>query len=121
MNDKTAIQKAVDTINSIKKELDDMPTYTARQLNEVEGRIRIELQVMEALVNHLGREVFQHVQSRRRQLRGENRQWIDNVVNPAEARLQELLGDNNGNSGTSGDTRGGNKSRRPKQKGNPKA
>lgn len=92
MND-TAISKAADTIKSIQKELDEMPSYDARKLNEVEGRIRVELQVMEALVNYVGREVYQKVQERRQQLRFENQQWINNTVSPAEDRVREILGD----------------------------
>lgn len=93
MDNKTAIDKAVDTIASIKAELDAMSTYDGRKLNEVEGRIRVELQVMEALVNHVGREVYQAVQARRQQLRSENQQWIKNTVSPAEERVRAILGD----------------------------
>lgn len=87
----TAIDKAVSTISSIKKELDEMPSYDARKLNEVEARIRVELQVMEALVNHLGREVYANVQTRRQQLRGENQQWVEKVTSPVEDRLNEIF------------------------------
>lgn len=124
MNNQTAIQKALDTINSIKSELDSMPTYDARQLNVVENHIRVELQVMEALVNHLGREVYDNVQKRRRQLRGENQQWIGKVTSPVEERLNELLGGNNGNTGTDGNPGDGDRTdepSRPKRKGNSKA
>lgn len=91
MESKSAIQKAVDTINSIKAELDALPTYDGQKLNEVEGRIRVELQVMEALVNHVGREAYQQITERRRQLRGENQQWIQNTISPAEERVKEIL------------------------------
>lgn len=92
MNNKTAIQRALDTINSIQAELDAMPTYDARKLNEVEGRIRVELQVMEALVNHVGREVYQKVQIRRTQLRGENQRTAENIArNAVEDRVAEIL------------------------------
>lgn len=124
MENKTAIQKALDTVNSINDELTNMPTYDARKLNEVENHIRVELQVMEALVNHLGREVYQHVQTRRQQLRSENNQWVQDVTNPAEDRIKEVLGGNNGNTGTNrdtGDGDGSDKPSRPKRKGNPKA
>lgn len=93
MDSKTAIDKAVDTMVSIKAEIDAMPTYDGHKLNEVEGRIRVELQVMEALVNHVGREVYQAVQIRRQQLRGENQQWIQNTVSPVEERVRAILGD----------------------------
>ena len=91
MESKSAIQKAVDTINSIKAELDALPTYNGQKLNEVEGRIRVELQVMEALVNHVGREAYQQINERRRQLRGENQQWIQKTISPAEERIKEIL------------------------------
>lgn len=128
MND-TAIFKAADTIKSIQKELDEMPSYDARKLNEVEGRIRVELQVMEALVNYIGREVYQKVQERRQQLRFENQQWIDNTVSPAEDRVREILGDEfmeeekdgTRSSGDTGDGNGSNKSSRPKRKSNKQA
>lgn len=128
MND-TAISKAADTIKSIQKELDEMPSYDARKLNEVEGRIRVELQVMEALVNYVGREVYQKVQERRQQLRFENQQWINNTVSPAEDRVREILGDEfmeEGKDGTrssrdTGDGDGSDKSSRPKRKSNKQA
>lgn len=133
MENKTAIQKAADTINSIRAELENMPGYDARTLNEVEGRIRVELQVMEALVNHIGREVYQKVQERRQQLRGENQRWIQNAVSPAEERVRAILGDEfmekerndgTGDSGTNGDTWVGegdaDKSSGAKRKGNSK-
>ena len=91
MESKSAIQKAVDTINSIKAELDALPTYNGQKLNEVEGRIRVELQVMEALVNHVGREAYQQITDRRRQLRGENQRWIQKTISPAEERVKEIL------------------------------
>ena len=103
----TAIDKAVSTISSIKKELDEMPSYDARKLNEVEARIRVELQVMESLVNHLGREVYANVQTRRQQLRTENQQWIKDVTSPVEDRLKEVLGkedDGDRNIGANRDT-----------------
>ena len=120
---KTAIQKAVDTIESIQAELDSMQNYDLRTLNETENRIRTELQVMEALVNHVGREVYQAVQARRQQLRGENNMRIDAIVNPVEERLKEILGDGDGSDRTNRDTRNGdgtNKSSRAKSKSNSK-
>lgn len=125
----TAISKAADTIKSIQKELDEMPSYDARKLNEVEGRIRVELQVMEALVNYVGREVYQKVQERRQQLRFENQQWINNTVSPAEDRVREILGDEfmeegkdgTRSSGDTGDGDGSDKPSRPKRKSNKQA
>lgn len=128
MENKTAIEKAVDTINSIQAELDAMPTYDSRKLNEVEGRIRVELQVMEALVNHVGREVYQKVLEQRQRLRGNNKAFIEKITNPVEDRISEILGEKqgesikevgNGNSGTSGnpgDGDGTSKPRRAKRK-----
>lgn len=129
MDNKTAIDKAVDTIASIKAELDAMSTYDGHKLNEVEGRIRVELQVMEALVNHVGREVYQAVQIRRQQLRSENQQWIKDTVSPVEERVRAILGDkkeeenadgtrNSGTSGNTGDGDRANKPRRTKRKSN---
>jgi hypothetical protein len=86
MDNKSAIEKAVATIGSIKAELDDLPKYDLNKLNEVENRIRVELQVMEALVNHVGREVYMKVQDRRHQLRVENQQWVNSVVNPSKKK-----------------------------------
>ena len=129
MDNKTAIDKAVDTIASIKAELDAMSTYDGHKLNEVEGRIRVELQVMEALVNHVGREVYQAVQVRRQQLRSENQQWIKDTVSPVEERVRAILGDKKEednedgtrNSGTNGDTGGTDKPGGVKQEGDTKA
>lgn len=133
MENKTAIEKAVDTINSIQAELDAMPTYDSRKLNEVEGRIRVELQVMEALVNHVGREVYQRVLEQRQRLRGDNRDFIEKITNPVEDRISEILGEkqgesikevSNGNSGASGNPGDGNgtdKPRRTKRKSDKQA
>lgn len=93
MDNKSAIDKAVDTINSIQAELDAMSTYNNQKLNEVESRIRAELQVMESLVNWVGREVYQKVQERRQQLRSENQQFVDRVTDLAQDRVREVLGD----------------------------
>ena len=96
MDKKTAIEKAVDTIKNIQQELDDMPSYDFRKLNLVENHIRVELQVMEALVNHVGREVYQAVQIRRQQLRNDNNRKANNIVDPVEERLKAILGEDNG-------------------------
>ena len=121
MDKKTAIEKAVDTIKNIQQELDDMPSYDFRKLNLVENHIRVELQVMEALVNHVGREVYQAVQIRRQQLRNDNNRKANNIVDPVEERLKAILGEDNGSDRTNGDTGVGvrsNKSSGAKQQGN---
>ena len=123
MDKKTAIEKAVDTIKNIQQELDDMPSYDFRKLNLVENHIRVELQVMEALVNHVGREVYQAVQIRRQQLRNDNNRKANNIVDPVEERLKAILGEDNGSDRANGDTGvgdGTNKPRRAKRKGNSK-
>lgn len=86
MDNKSAIEKAVATIGSIKAELDDLPKYDLIKLNDVENRIRVELQVMEALVNHVGRETYTRIQDRRHQLRKENQQWVKTVVEPSQKK-----------------------------------
>jgi uncharacterized protein YicC (UPF0701 family) len=86
---KTAVEKAYDTIASIRKELDDLPKYNSRELNDIEARMRQELQVMEALVNSLGREVYTRVQGRREELKKENQDWINRVTNPVADRIKE--------------------------------
>lgn len=107
-----AIDALLDTVKSIKAELEEI--RTAKDLgtiNRLEERIRHECQVIEAMPGYMGQEIYRQVQIRRAQLRAQNYNMAVNAV-------KEVI---NGDSGTNGDTGGSDKPGRAEQEGDTKA
>lgn len=81
----SAIDKLLDTVNSIKSELDSLKDITdMTSLGRLEERIRNECQVIEALPGYLGQEIYRRVQVRRSEIREENIKQIRSITEGKE-------------------------------------
>lgn len=81
----SAIDKLLDTVNSIKSELDSLKDITdMTSLGRLEERIRNECQVIEALPGYLGQEIYRRVQVRRSEIREENIKQIRSITEEEE-------------------------------------
>lgn len=109
-----AIDALLDTVRSIKKELETIKTSTdLAQINMLEERIRNECQVIEAAPGYMGQDIHRQIMNRRLEIRSLNRQ-------EAMTKAKEVL-DGSGSSGTNGNSGDGdrtNKPRRSKSKSN---
>lgn len=101
----SAIDKLLDTVNSIKSELDSLKNITdMTALGRLEDRIRQECQVIEALPGYMGQEIFRQIQIRRGEIRQEQ---INEIRKITEAT--------HGSAGTNGDTGDGDRANKPRR------
>ena len=109
----SAIDKLLDTVNSIKSELDSLKDITdITALSRLEDRIRQECQVIEALPGYMGQDIYRQVQARRLEIR---EQQIAQIRGVTEVK--------NGSIGTNGNLGNGyrsDESRRVEPEGNSK-
>lgn len=109
----SAIDKLLDTVNSIKSELDSLKNITdITTLSRLEDRIRQECQVIEALPGYMGQDIYKQIQARRAEIR---QQQINQIRGVTEVK------NGSGSARTNGDTGGSDKPGRIEQEGDTKA
>ena len=105
----SAIDKLLDTVNSIKSELDSLKNITdITMLSRLEDRIRQECQVIEALPGYMGQDIYKQIQARRAEIREEQIKQIRGVT--------EVKNGSIGANGNPGDGDRTDKPRRAKRK-----
>ena len=103
-----AIDALLDTVRSIKKELETIKTSTdLAQINMLEERIRHECQVIEAAPGYMGQDIHRQIMNRRLEIRSLNRQ-------EAMTKAKEVL-DGSGDSGASGNPGDGDRADEPQR------
>ena len=110
----SAMDKLIDTVNSIKTELESLPKITDMTiLGRLEDRIRQECQVIEALPGYMGQEIYKRIQARRMEIRREHIDKIRGISKEDNGRI--------GSSGTNGNLGWSDKSGGAEQESDTKA
>lgn len=75
-----SIDKLLDTVDSIKKELDQIKNCASMsEISQLEEHIRHECQVVEAMPGYMGQEIFAIISARRNELRKDKLNSIFNL------------------------------------------
>lgn len=75
-----SLDKLINTADSVRAEIEKLAKVDGKDLNMIEERIRQELQVIQALPDFIGQEIYAKVQARRHEIKLQRAEEIRKIA-----------------------------------------